>query len=79
MGSAITGEVLVPAKIENLDDLFGVDKGEFPAENVRRVEVSDALVDTGATGLLIPRALIAQLGLTPIRVRYARTITGQTA
>ena len=38
--------------------------------------MSDALVDTGATTLSMPRSLIDQLGLTPLRSRTARTTAG---
>ncbi len=76
MEIATMGKVLVAAKIENLDDLFGVRKGLVAKEQVRRVDVADALVDTGATGLLLPSRLIAQLGLEPLRVRPSRTIGG---
>jgi clan AA aspartic protease len=44
------------------------------ADKVRRVEVADALVDTGATGLLVPKRLIDQLGLFTYRTRDTRTI-----
>jgi predicted aspartyl protease len=40
------------------------------------VDVADALVDTGATGLSMPRQLIARLGLEPTRKRRARTSAG---
>src|SRR5262249_20111917 len=43
--SSPPGKVLVTAKIENLEDLFGVHKGLLTDDHVRRVEVSDALVD----------------------------------
>jgi len=76
MGISTMGKVLVTAKVENLDDLFGAGKGLLTEEQVRRVEVSDALVDTGATGLLLPSRMIAHLGLEPIRVRPARTVAG---
>jgi predicted aspartyl protease len=76
MELATTGKVLVAARLENLDDLFGVRKGQITEQQVRRVEVGDALVDTGATGLLIPQRLIAQLGLDPVRSRPSRTIAG---
>ena len=72
------GKVLVAARIENLDDLFSVRKGLLREEQVRRVDVADALVDTGATGLLLPKRLIAQLGLEPLRIRPSRTIAGQS-
>lgn len=70
------GKVLVTATIENLDDLFAVRKGLFSADQVHRVEATDALVDTGATGLLLPSRMIAQLGLEPLHVRPSRTIAG---
>lgn len=70
------GKVVVSAVVENLDDLFGAEKGIVPEAEVRRIEVHDALIDTGATGLLLPKRLIAQLGLAPVRVRPSRTIAG---
>ena len=70
------GKVLVAAKIENLQDLFDAERGIIPAEDLRLVEVDDALVDTGATGLSMPRRLIQRLGLRPLRTRQARTSAG---
>jgi predicted aspartyl protease len=70
------GRTVVTAKLENLDDLFSVQKGQLPDEKVRRVDVSDALVDTGATRLLVPKRLIDQLGLFSYRTRDTRTIAG---
>ena len=73
------GRVLVTAKIENLADLFDLDQGRLTNDQVRCVEVKDALVDTGATGLMLPSRLIAALGLQPFRVRQARGIGGSVA
>lgn len=70
------GKVLVAARLENLEDLYTADRGTLPADQVRAVDVTDALIDTGATGLLAPRRIIAQLGLLPLRVRPTRTIAG---
>jgi predicted aspartyl protease len=70
------GKVVVSARIENLQDAYEAEKGVLPAGDVRTVEVSDALVDTGATMLSLPRRLIAQLGLTRRRTRTARTAAG---
>ena len=50
--------------------------GILNPEDVRRLTVEDALVDTGATGLCLPIPLIRQLGLTPIRTVRAQTATG---
>lgn len=70
------GEVLVAAHLENLEDVYKAAQGVLPAEQVRAVDVTDALIDTGATGLLLPRRMIAQLGLSVLRTRPARTIAG---
>ncbi|HUY32110.1 MAG TPA: aspartyl protease family protein [Pirellulales bacterium] len=72
------GKVLVTAKIENLYDVEQRERGLLPPDQVRTVEVADALVDTGASGLLLPRRLIDQLGLRPYKMRPARTIGGPT-
>ncbi len=65
METQTMGSVLVTAKIESLEDLYQVDRGSLPADQVRRVEVTDALVDTGATILSMPKRLIDHLGLRP--------------
>jgi predicted aspartyl protease len=72
------GKVLVTAKIENLADLYAVDQGHRKLEEVRAVEVADALVDAGASTLLVPKALIARLGLKAGRLRNSRTVAGMT-
>ncbi|HTU19471.1 MAG TPA: retroviral-like aspartic protease family protein [Gemmataceae bacterium] len=76
MENATMGKVLVTAKIENLHDLFDVQAGRLAPEKIRSVEVSDALVDTGATILSMPKRLITQLGLQPLRARRVRTSAG---
>lgn len=63
-------------ELENLYDLVAVKLGVMNAEEVRRLTVTDALVDTGATGLCLPTLLIERLGLTPIETTRARTATG---
>ena len=76
MEIATMGKVLVAAKIENLADLLDVRKGTWSSDQVRTVEVTDALVDTGATVLSLPQRLIRQLGLQRHRTRTARTSAG---
>ena len=76
METETMGRVVVAAKIESLDDLFRHNRGELTEGQVRRVEVNDALVDTGATTLSMPRRLIEQLDLIPLRSRQARTTAG---
>ncbi len=70
------GKVVVPAVIENLEDLLKVQAGTLNPSEVRRVEVQDALVDTGAVMLSVPKRLIAELGLKPFRTRTVRTVAG---
>ena len=76
MGTDTMGRVTVAAKIENVAELFLVEKGQLAADQVHRIEVSDALVDTGATALSMPKSLIDQLNLIPFRSRTARTSAG---
>jgi predicted aspartyl protease len=76
METVAMGKVLVVARIENLLDLYENEQGRLAADKVRAVEVSDALVDTGATMLSLPRRLVAQLGLRRRRQRSARTAGG---
>lgn len=63
-------------KLVNLRDLFLVQTGAMNPEDVRRLTIDDALVDTGATRLCLPTSLIERLGLTPVSVRTARTAAG---
>ena len=70
------GRVTVNALIENLSDLFAVNEGRLDPAAVRRVEVAEALVDSGATQLSMPRSLLAELGLTYLRTRRAVTASG---
>jgi len=76
MGSETMGRVIVSATIENLGDWHNLQRGFLPPDQVRRVEVPDALVDTGASIVSLPKRLIDQLGLTPLRTRMVRTSAG---
>ena len=63
-------------ELTNQSDLVLVRAGVMKLEDVRRLTVEDALVDTGATGLCLPAPLIEQLGLTPLRRVQAETANG---
>ena len=63
-------------KLANLSDLFLVQVGAMDPEEVRRLTVEDALVDTGATRLCLPTSLIEHLGLRAVDKRTARTAAG---
>ncbi len=76
METSTMGRVIVQAKIENLEDAYRVRRGDMTRADARILDVGEALVDTGATGLSIPTSLIAKLGLQPGRKRRARTSAG---
>jgi clan AA aspartic protease len=76
METAIAGRVTTEATLENLSDLAAVEMGVLADDRVRRVSVTDALVDTGATMLSLPQRLIEQLGLTKKSVRKVTTSQG---
>ncbi len=63
-------------ELANLSDLNLANSGFITPEEVRRVIVEDALVDTGATRLSLPQPIIEQLGLTPVSSAKARTAAG---
>jgi predicted aspartyl protease len=79
MEASAEGSVLVAAKIENLEDLFNAEKGLLNDDQIRTVEVSDALVDPGATARLLPKRYISVLGLHALRTRQARGLGGSVA
>jgi predicted aspartyl protease len=72
------GRVLTEATIENLEDLWAVKRGLMPAEQVRCLNITDALVDTGATLLTMPTRLIQQLGLSRTATKRISNFKGKT-
>ncbi len=72
------GKVVTRIKLTNFVDLERARLGELPPDRVRTAEV-DALVDTGATMLVLPAQVVRQLGLRELdrrRVRYANGSVG---
>lgn len=76
METTTMGKVIVPVRIENVYDLYEAKKGMRTPQSVRYVDVSDALIDTGASTLSLPKRFIAALGLEPLRSRQAITSAG---
>ena len=70
------GRVTTAATIENLQDVLDAKRGLCAPEQVRRVEIEDALVDTGASILALPTRLIHQLGLEKEATKRATSTTG---
>ena len=76
METETMGRVLTEATIESLRDLWDAQRGSIPADQVRRVTVPDALVDTGASMLSMPIGLIHQLGLKEQYKKRVRSSVG---
>ena len=78
------GGVLTAIKAENIEDLLRVKLGLIRPNEVRAVQVKEALVDTGATILSLPTRMIKELGLdfkyhrlseTPVGLRKVRVFS----
>lgn len=72
------GRVITEATIESTEDLWSFKKGLLPIEQVRKLVVNDALVDTGATLLSLPTRYIQQLGLKRVATKRVTASSGQT-
>ena len=70
------GRVTARVTVENLEDIWALRKGKINSEQVRRIEVADALVDTGAVAFSLPTRLIKELGLVAIGVKNTITASG---
>jgi predicted aspartyl protease len=70
------GRVLTAARIENFGDLWAAKRGLIADEDVRRIVVPDALVESGATLVSIPTRLIKRLGLENTGSRRVTSSTG---
>lgn len=70
------GRVLTEATIENLKDLWAVEQGIIQENEARRIDVTDALVDMGATLLSLPTHTIRQLGLEKAGEKRVTSSTG---
>lgn len=69
--AGVMGRVTTAATIENLMDLWDAGRGWISGDAVRRVEVPNTPVNTGATSLSLPARLIRELGLA---ARYEKPI-----
>lgn len=70
------GRVLTEATIENIEDIWAAKRELMTEDQVRRITVTDALVDTGATLLSLPTRLIQQLGLEKTATKRVTSSTG---
>lgn len=70
------GQIKTTLTVVNHADEVLARRGVIPSEQVRSVTLDDVLVDTGATVLCLPSAVIQQLGLTPVRAVAVSTANG---
>lgn len=76
METEAMGKVTTQATFENAGDLWAVRRGLMPADQARRIDLPDALVDTGATLISMPLRLIEELGLDRVSTKRVRGTTG---
>ena len=72
----VMGRVTVDIEVANNVDDELAQRGQLSADKVRRLTLS-ALVDTGATMLVMPEDVIQRLGLRPMRTVNTRLGDGQ--
>jgi predicted aspartyl protease len=70
------GQIRTAITLENQSDLEAVERADLDASHVRRITVSDVLVDTGANLLALPASLIERLGLKLRREVDVETAAG---
>ena len=70
------GRVTTEATILNLNDLLEAAQGKLADDQVRKVVVPNALVDTGAWSLSLPTSMIRQLGLIKLATKQVMTSKG---
>jgi len=70
------GQVRQDISVANADDVRRARRGELRTDQIRRVDLSSVLVDTGANSLCLPSSVIAALGLDLIREVQVETAAG---
>ena len=76
METATMGRVLTDLTVFNLGDLYDAERGRITADQVRRVAITGALVDSGASTLGLTADLIDRLGLSRRYTKRVRTAGG---
>jgi clan AA aspartic protease len=72
------GKVMQPIRLRNSNDVARAAEGTLATEAIRSVELT-ALVDTGATMLVLPADVVAALGLHAQGTRRVRYPNGEVA
>jgi clan AA aspartic protease len=69
------GKVMQKIKLTNYADIVRAQGGHLAPEGVRSIEV-DALIDTGATTLVLPADVVAKMGFAHVEVKKMRLADG---
>jgi len=69
------GNVFAEITVKNAGDITRLNDGHITAKDVRTVTLT-AMVDTGATTLIINEEIFKQLGLSVIETRYINVAGG---
>jgi predicted aspartyl protease len=72
------GQVYATIWVANGRDVFRAEEGLISFDEVRSIDLTHVLVDTGATTLSLPPELIEELGLRPWREVAVETAAGRT-
>jgi predicted aspartyl protease len=70
------GRVVAEITVENMSDLYDAKRGMIPQDKIRKLTISNALVDTGATFLSLPTRMIHELGLSKAYTKRVTTSRG---
>ena len=70
------GQVYTHVRVANAIDLALVKRGLLTGDEARELELDNVLIDTGATGLCLPRRIIDSLGLEMLREVQVSTAAG---
>jgi len=70
------GKVTTQLTLINRGDEVLVERGLLPSDQVRTITLDNVLVDTGATTLCLPKEVIDELGLAPLKEVLTSTAAG---
>jgi len=70
------GKIHTKITVLNHYDEFKYEAGLIKEEEIRKIEIPDVLIDTGATTLALPAKIIKQLGLNFMKTVAVSTATG---
>src|SRR4051812_7214249 len=70
------GRVVTEITVENMSDLYDAKRGMIPDNKVRKLTISNAVVDTGAAFFSLPARIIRDLGLSKAYTKRAPTSRG---